>query len=135
MQAIAAFGNPAVWWAGFVAVVITIVLLCAKKVDKGMRSTYVFLLICLGAAFLPWTLITRATFIYHYFASVPFIILLTASLAMYREKRGLPVWAWVLIGVSLCLFALFYPVWSGLPINRAFALKYLRWMPSWWFFS
>ena len=36
--------------------------------------------------------------------------------------------------VALLLFALFYPVWSGAMIDRAWALKWLRWMPSWWFF-
>ena len=60
MQAIAAFGNPAVWWAGFIATIVTIVQLATKKVNKDVGSTYAFLFICLGAAFLPWTLITRA---------------------------------------------------------------------------
>jgi dolichyl-phosphate-mannose--protein O-mannosyl transferase len=135
MQAIAAFGNPAVWWAGFIALFIVIYRMATGKVEKEMKSKYAFLLICLGAAYLPWVLITRATFIYHYFASVPFIILLTASLITRSEKRGLTIWAWVLIGLSLGLFVLFYPVWSGLPISRAFALKYMHWMPTWWFFS
>jgi len=135
MQAIAAFGNPAVWWAGFVCFVVVMVLLILKRVEGELRHSYVFLLISLGAAFLPWTLITRATFIYHYFASVPFIILLTASLILYRKKRGLPIWVWGLCAVSLLLFGLFYPVWSGLEISRKFALTFMRWMQSWWFFS
>ncbi len=135
MQAIASFGNPAVWWSGLAAVFYTCYLLIKKRVNGQMRSNYVFILICLGAAYLPWTLITRATFIYHYFASVPFIILLTASLIRLHKKRGMPAWAWIIGIASVLLFVLFYPVWSGMPINRDFAQTFMQWMPSWWFFS
>jgi dolichyl-phosphate-mannose-protein mannosyltransferase len=135
MQAIASFGNPIVWWAGFAAAFIVPVLVFTKRLDARMRSAYLYLYISLGAAFLPWALITRAAFIYHYFASVPFIILLTASLVRIRPARGLPVWAWALCAASLMTFCLFYPVWSGLPIERAFALRFMKWMPSWWFFT
>jgi dolichyl-phosphate-mannose--protein O-mannosyl transferase len=135
MQAIASFGNPIVWWAGFLSLIAVAAVMATRRADKQQRSAYAFVLICLGAAFLPWTLITRATFIYHYFASVPFIILLTASLVLYTKKRSLPIWAWALCIVSAAVFALFYPVLSGLPISRAIALKWMKWLPTWWFFS
>ena len=37
--------------------------------------------------YLPWVLVPRSTFIYHYFASVPFIILATAPGLRYLERR------------------------------------------------
>ena len=51
--------------------------------------------------------------------------------ALYPQEKRLFA---ALVFVALLLFALFYPVWSGAMIDRAWALKWLRWMPSWWFF-
>lgn len=134
MQSIASFGNPIVWWVGLFSTIFVIVLLCRRRIAKEDRSTIGFILISLGAAFLPWVLITRATFIYHYFASVPFIILLTAYLIKLSKTRRFPKWAWALCILSLAVFCWFYPVYAGVTIDRAFAMSYMRWLPTWWFF-
>lgn len=138
MRSIAAFGNPAVWWTGFASVIACLFMLANKawRKEPDKKDALVYVLICLAGAFLPWVFITRATFIYHYFASVPFIILCTCLMGQRIVKR----WprakaAFIALAiVALLLFALFYPVWSGAMIDRAWALKWLRWMPSWWFF-
>ena len=134
MQSIASFGNPIVWWTGLFSTIFIIVLLCKRRIRQQDRSSIGFILISLGAAFLPWVLITRATFIYHYFASVPFIILLTAYLIKISATHRFPKWAWTLCILSLLVFCWFYPVYAGVCINRAFALDWMRWMPTWWFF-
>lgn len=138
MRSIAAFGNPAVWWSGFAAVIACAALLISKawKKEPQKKSALVYVLICLGGAFLPWVFITRATFIYHYFASVPFIILCTCLAGQWAVKRW-PKAKWAFVGLAvlaLALFVLFYPVWSGMMIDREWAMTWLRWMPSWWFF-
>ena len=68
---ISAFGNPMVWWAGIPAFLFMLYL-SLKKHDKYAG----FLCISYLAQYLPWALISRYTFIYHYFPSVPFIALM-----------------------------------------------------------
>ena len=74
------------------------------------------------SAYLPWVLVSRLTFIYHYFASVPFIILATAQGLRVLERRA-PRATHVLMGVlcvaALALFIAFYPLASGVEVSRA----------------
>ena len=82
-----------------------------------------------AAQYLPWVLVPRSTFIYHYFASVPFIILATVAAIKTlegRSKKAARIAAIVLLVCALVLFIAFYPLESGLPTLRAYA-KYLRW--------
>ena len=103
------------------------------------------LLICFGAQFLPWTLVPRGTYIYHYFPSLPFIILCTAYVleqlggwytaragqrdAALAEKRAdrvslLAVGAYLLLAAAF--FIAFYPLASGALAPTAW-LSALNW--------
>lgn len=130
-EGISAFGNPAVWWAGIPAVFYMVYLL-AKKKDR----TAAFLLTGYLAQYLPWIFVTRLTFIYHYFPSVIFTVLMVVySLAHLRKTTGKTAFAATVILYGLItvgLFALFYPVLSGQPVEAAFVAKYLRWFPKNW---
>jgi len=75
-------------------------------------------------------------FIYHYFATLPFLIILIVYWLKNIEtdfKRGR---LFVLIFVIACvaMFALFYPVITGIPFNRDY-ITALRWLPSWPFYG
>ena len=76
-----------------------------------------FVLIGLLAQLLPWILVPRGTYIYHYFASVPFLILGTVLL-LERMLRQWPVGGWWILGgyLLLCLvmFILLFPYASGI---------------------
>ncbi len=131
MGSIASFGNPAVWWVGLIAI-----LALAVRVVRQRAACWQDWFIVIGflAQFLPWVLVPRSTFIYHYFASVPFIILAAARLMESgverwpRLNRLVPVY----LAVVVALFAFFYPVLSGLPISSAYGAL-LKWMPTWYF--
>lgn len=75
---IVSFGNPAVWWTGIAAVVASMVI-AWKKRDKKMTVIFV----AFALQFCPWMLVTRCTFIYHFFTSVPFVILMIIYCAKY----------------------------------------------------
>lgn len=112
-----ASGNPAVWWISSVGAVALFVLWSLGKIKKD-RALQV---ICIGilANFLPWTLVSRCTFIYHFFATVPFILLATVYLLKSWEDRdpaAKPV-KWVWLALALLLFILLYPGISGCPIS------------------
>lgn len=68
---ITSMGNPAVWWTGIAAVISTAIIAWKKK-DKRM----VVIFVAFAMQYCPWMLVTRCTFIYHFFTSVPFVILM-----------------------------------------------------------
>ncbi len=129
---ISAFGNPLVWWVCSLGTVILIIkaLLGRLRQDRGLMV----LLVGVGANYLPWVLVTRCTFAYHYFATVPFIILCTVYLLREVEARrpDLRSIKWLWLGAAVLLFALFYPVISGLPAPIGY-IQALEWLPSWTF--
>lgn len=129
---ISALGNPAVWWVCCVGASMALIKLIRGKLKPD--ATWFALFVALLAELAPWVLVTRCTFIYHYFASVPFIILITARLLQYKEQSD-PAWAkakWVWMGAAVTLFILFYPAITGVAAPRAY-IRLLEWLPSWTF--
>lgn len=126
-------GNPMVWWGAFAAFVAFIV-----RSIKGKRThaSQTFVLIALASQFLPWVLVPRSTFIYHYFNSLPFMILILVYMLRLIWERGKPErrWVYVYLAAVLIVFVLFYPMVSGIPIGTQYA-KLLRWLPSWMLFA
>ncbi len=126
ISSISCMGNPAVWWTGLGALIF--VLLRSAWQRKANR-TYLAVLVGFASQFLPWVLVPRSTFIYHYFASVPFIILCTVLMLGWLRKKDQRIFNWavgILLALALILFVAFYPLESGLPVSREYA-QYLRW--------
>ena len=127
-EGISAFGNPLVWWAGIPAFVY-MVYLALKKKDKMAG----FLIVAYFAQYLPWVLVSRTTYIYHYFPSVPFVVLmLVYTMVKIVEKK--PKWVkWMIVYTALAvvLFAMFYPVLSGYPVEVGYVKSFLKWFESW----
>lgn len=129
-EGISAFGNPLVWWAGIPAFFYT-VWLWVRDRDR----TAAFLTVGYLAQYLPWFFVTRITFIYHYFPSVVFVVLMIAYSLMKLRKHlsnrrfllGITLYGAAVFG----LFLLFYPVLSGQPVDAAFVDRWLRWFDSW----
>ncbi|OQB24762.1 MAG: putative dolichyl-phosphate-mannose--protein mannosyltransferase [Firmicutes bacterium ADurb.Bin182] len=129
---IVSFGSPAVWWICTVGTVVLIYELLAEKIKKH-KGIFVAL-VGIGANFLPWVLVTRCTFIYHFFATVPFIIICSVYVLMnFEEKIKRAAWIkWAWMGLVLLLFIVFYPALSGLEFPREY-VQMLQWLPSWYF--
>ena len=126
ISSISCMGNPAVWWTGLVALLF---ILIASAWRRRAPKSWLIVLIGFASQFLPWVLVPRSTFIYHYFASVPFIILCTVLMLDELRKRSEKGFRWIacgLLALSLILFVAFYPLESGLPVSRNYA-QYLRW--------
>ncbi len=125
-------GNPLVWIGGLIASIVFIFLAIFKRYRSKVAA---FLGISALSQFLPWTLVSREVFIYHYFATTPFLILLLVlMLKRIDEKypRGKRV---TMIYVVACVaaFAFFYPVISGTPVSAEY-IPFIRWLPSWPFY-
>ena len=126
ISSISCMGNPAVWWTGLIALLATFYFLAVKK---RKPDSYHLVIIGFLSQFLPWVLVPRSTFIYHYFASVPFIILCTVLMLdriRKRSPKAFKTCAAILLVAALVLFVAFYPLESGMPVARSYA-KYLRW--------
>lgn len=136
---ISSFGNPAVWiLCTRATLMLAIVSIFIRK--RITLETY-FIFICLGSSLLPWVLVSRSTYAYHFFASVPYIVLASGYLIGYledadevrRKKRNLtggivPMvkYAWMII--VFVLFVVFYPVISGLEVPVEY-ISALQWVP------
>ncbi|MDR2515318.1 MAG: phospholipid carrier-dependent glycosyltransferase [Christensenellaceae bacterium] len=133
ISSIASFGNPAVWWPGALAL-IWLIIRALRGYGRRDPRIY-FILLGFGANYLPWVLVPRTTFIYHYFASVPFIILaLTLFLEdFYAKQKHAKAYIASFLCVVVLLFFLFYPVLTGVPMP-AFQGSFLKWLPSWTLF-
>lgn len=125
-------GNPAVWWAGLAALFVAAFIWLKRHVynaGPGLSlhaSAYDadiawgFMLIGFLSQYLPWVLVPRGTYIYHYFASVPFIILCIVAVFKRLEKRlGKKVMTalWVYVAVCAVCFAILYPYASGVTVQ------------------
>lgn len=129
-SAFASFGNPILWWGGFLAM-----LAMVYRLIKYRDGIALFILIGYLSQLLPWVLVTRVVFIYHYFPSTIFLVLAVSHIlnTIYTRQYGRYKLAVIGFGASsLILFAAFYPVLTGLAVPRAYALHFLRWLPYVW---
>ena len=114
---IVGMAGPVIWLVGLAALVG---LLWHQVSGRGSRQG-AGVLILYGTQLIPWMLVTRCTFLYHYFPSSMFCL---AALALVLARMKHADWAKKIAAglcvVALVLFVLYYPALSGLPI------------PAWW---
>ena len=127
---ISIFGNPLIFWSSIVAFIYTVIVGIIKRDKKVL-----FLVVGLLAQILPWVFVTRCVFIYHFFASTPFlIIMIVYTLRDLEERFG---WFKHISNcfVALCglLFVGFYPVLSGMTVTKDYSNIWLKWLNSWVF--
>jgi Gpi18-like mannosyltransferase/predicted membrane-bound dolichyl-phosphate-mannose-protein mannosyltransferase len=129
---IVALGNPAVWWVGIPAIISTLWIGVRKK-DK--RVLFLFIAMC--ANYVPWMLVARLTFIYHFFAMLPFLIFCIVYVIRHlKEKYPSGFMNKIIYGyyaAVFLLFLVFYPILSGVIVNRSYVTHFLTWFKSWIF--
>lgn len=151
MECISSFGNPLVWYAGLASTLASAALLVLKiRKRYAARTTQellsrkkeisllVFVFIGLATNFMPWVLVSRSMFIYHYFASLPFIMIFTVYIWQQLCKHyGKKVYYYMagFFVLALILFIMFYPLWSGMEVTQKYVNDYLKWLPTWYFGS
>ncbi|TSC74634.1 MAG: dolichyl-phosphate-mannose-protein mannosyltransferase [Parcubacteria group bacterium Gr01-1014_44] len=145
-------GNPLIWWAGSIAMILLIVksikkvilrkatwrrgTLFASTVETKSSSpepwdssnfTENFLLLGFFINLLPFIGIGRVMFLYHYFPSLIFTILTLAYLANKANKKSLFAFLTV---ISVAGFLYFSPLTYGLPLSPQIQ-NYLFWFANW----
>ncbi|MBO4395213.1 MAG: glycosyltransferase family 39 protein [Eubacterium sp.] len=128
-EGISAFGNPLVWWAGIPAFFYIVYRTVRYSDGKAMFLGFAYMV-----QLAPWIMVTRCTFAYHYFPSVPFVVLMIVySMTKLDEKpdKRWRRWIYVYAGVAVVLFFVFYPVLTGTPVEGNYIRDGLKWLPSW----
>ncbi len=130
-EGISSFGNPLVWWMGIPAFFVMV-----SEAVTEHNKTAIFLCIAYLAQLLPWVGVERLTFIYHYFPSVPFIVLMTGYSVKVlfggvKNKKAVYIGAGIYSGLVVVLFIMFYPVLSGKPCNPDYVNTFLKWFETW----
>jgi len=128
VSTIAAMGNPAVWWFGF-----AFILLALCKTIREKNHICLFIVTIFFFQWLPYALISRTLFLYHFYFNVPLLALATAYFLneSWNRKWGKMTGMAYLIGVVI-LFGLFYPVISG-NLAPYWWREQLKWFRSWVF--
>ncbi|MBR6753733.1 MAG: glycosyltransferase family 39 protein [Clostridia bacterium] len=150
-------GNPGVWWVCLVGLTGIAVIAIYRHMRYDVykyqhpgaalrQDTFHFtqpwdfryglLILCFLVQFMPWVLVPRGTYIYHYFTSIPFIILCTAvCLDKMQERwpRKTLVLGAVILLTALALFIGFFPYASGVTVSRQW-LESMQWFDRWIYF-
>lgn len=133
------FGNPWVFYIGavcMVAVILCWMLKYLRREDAWKNGdgnlTLLVLVTGFAAQYLPWVLVPRGTYMYHYFASVPFIILATTWCVSLIPER-LKTLRYAIIGLyligALAFFVMFFPYASGWLTNTEW-LNDMKWFSN-----
>lgn len=125
---IAAFVNPVICWGGLFCIPILLYLFFVRRDHISG-----FLLAAYFSGLIPWMFISRLTFEYHYFASAVFLIPAICYVFYLMEintRKGRVMTACFAI-VSVLVFAFFFPVLNGMPIDNILGTRLLGWLPSW----
>lgn len=128
-SSIICMGNPLIWWFSIPALIVGIIFAIRRK-DRYM------IVPIFGALFqyIPWMVVRRMTFIYHYFSAMPFLIIIMVYLIKLFSELGKSARRIIYIYLILTalLFVMFYPILSGMIIPRWYATL-LQWFPGWSF--
>jgi dolichyl-phosphate-mannose--protein O-mannosyl transferase len=130
LSSINAFGNPAIFWMGILAIGY---LFFASLVRKSLEAT--FILLAFLGLYLPYVLVGRLMFIYHFYYAVPFLIL--AIVYMFKDAMErftfMRYFTAIYLLLVVALFLSFYPVLSGYSIEQSYVNQWLKWFSTWWF--
>jgi dolichyl-phosphate-mannose-protein mannosyltransferase len=152
-----AFGNPALFWIGDIAIIITLLALLNGGIYwlihkfksqplKLKNNLYVSLVFLMGAYFitwLPWQLSPRIMFFYHYTPAVPllsinlafWLVKLTHNKTLSKIKYSKLNLGQLITGLIILMiiiaFLIWYPHWTALPVSKDFANQVYFYLSSW----
>jgi dolichyl-phosphate-mannose--protein O-mannosyl transferase len=125
---IVSMGNPAIWYLGIITIIVSI-----ERYIKEKDLASMFIVLVFFSQWLPYALISRPLFLYHYYLNVPILCLTTASYvnSVWHSGKGKSVVILYLL-IVVILFVLYYPVISGYPVSNSW-IEILKLVKSWVF--
>ncbi len=146
-----AIGNPALWWFSTAAILLLLWLLARQiwsfvspsqrwsvstlGIELQSADIWIALYLVLNwlANLLPWLMVTRCTFLYHYMGASVFAGLALAYLVdrwLHSYLRFFRVLGVTVIFLILLAFVFWMPIYLGLPLSPE-ALRLRLWSRSW----
>ena len=84
-------------------------------------------------SWLPYALIGRIMFMYHFFPTLPFVMLTIVALIQQLDKLTKRNWIMIAyIILIIVMFWVFYPVTSGVTMTME-QVKNFLWLKTWYF--
>lgn len=142
-------GNPLLWWLSTLAIAYFTFNLgissirhflstrLSQKLTQITNISFVnyfsiYLLLGYFANYLPWLLVKRCLFIYHYMsASVfSFVALSWLTCKLIEQKSIARYLGYAIIAIVLLSFLFFLPIWIGLPISHSAFYERMWFMPD-----
>jgi dolichyl-phosphate-mannose--protein O-mannosyl transferase len=128
VSTLVAMGNPVVWWIGLIVMINEI-----RGITRGSALSRVFLVTMFAFQWLPYALISRSLFLYHFFPNVPILCLAISDRLLEnwkgKKKRKKTV---IYLLLVMAAFVFYYPVISGSPVHEVLR-SILRILRSWVF--
>jgi dolichyl-phosphate-mannose--protein O-mannosyl transferase len=121
-------GNPAVWWTGF-----SLIILATERVFRKKSFECSFIVTFFFIHWIPYMLISRITFLYHFYINVPLLCLASAYyLSKYWTTKWGKIVSLIYFSIVIILFGYFYPIISGNPAPVSW-IDNLKLLPGWSF--
>lgn len=114
-RAVYALGNPFLWWGSTLA--IAGLLLQSFTKTNGVS---IYILTNYAANLLPWVLVERCIFLYHYMGALVFSVLALAFLLDKWLFHSIRMYRWLGWNITVAILAcaiFFGPIWLGLPLS------------------
>lgn len=140
-------GNPVVWWGTLLgAAVVVIGWSLRRELFRPWRWPLGLLAFAWAVDYLPFVLIERPMFLYHYFFalmfSLAFVVIglgvltgwvqprTTSARAFSFGSRPSAIGYWSILGIALLAFLYFAPIYYGTPLTPE-GLENRMWLSSW----
>ena len=136
-----ALGNFSMQWLAlpslvFVAGLVIVNRLSLRKpaqdsaLVRSASLAWGLLLLVYLSVWLPWLLIGRVSFYYHYLPAVPFLVIFVSLFLWWL--RSLSRWSFrLLLIIMTANFVVFYPHWTGIPVSKLWAEAIYFSVSSW----
>jgi dolichyl-phosphate-mannose-protein mannosyltransferase len=130
-------GNPFIYWLGSLTMIFTILyiiikLILHKAISRDPNTSKLLLFIIVGflANWLPFALIGRVMFLYHYEVALIFSIIAITYWVGALQPKNKKIVSIFLVFVTLISFIYWSPLTYGLPLDND-QLKQRMWLPGW----
>ncbi|MBI2644323.1 MAG: phospholipid carrier-dependent glycosyltransferase [Candidatus Wildermuthbacteria bacterium] len=121
-------GNPVVWWGSTLTLLLLPILLFFKQLWKER----IVLILAAGyiVSFVPFLIVSRVMFLYHYLIPLIFAVSLFAYLATTIKPRYAKILSLLLALAALISFFYFAPLTYGFPLDKA-QFENRMWLSTW----
>lgn len=130
VNTISCFNNPLISWMGIASILFTLVHSIIKKSKTGF-----IILVGYLVALVPWMAVTRCIFAYHYYPSIPFLIMAIVYAAKVLLDYDSKFKKLIIFFAIACIvvFILFLPVITGFTTTSFYITDVVKWLPTWYF--